>query len=175
MADDGVPLPLREPLFARIIGPYLVSAFQKKRKDSERYLAYFYPHFRNMPAAQKLIDVPDPPPPMDLLAQAYRRDPDDVQTQNALVQYYAQQFAYAVHEVPFGVLYGHDGATIAECGKWQKDLAIFEEAVQRRGLTEKYAVSIHYWDFHFRGYADYLTHREQYRNYEGYTEKHWQE
>ena len=112
---------------------------------------------------------------MELLAQAYRRDPDDVQTQNALIQHYAQQFAYAVHEVPSGVLYSYDGATVAECEEWQKDLALFEEVVQRRGRTEKYAVAVRYWDFHFRGYADYLTHREQYRNYEDYIEKHRQE
>ena len=174
-ADNRVDLPLREPLFAGVIGPYLVSAFQKKQENSERYLSHFYPNFRNMPPAQQLIDLPDPPPPMELLAEAYQRDPDNVPAQDALIQYYAQQFAYAVHEVPSGVLYGRDGATVTGCKEWQHDFALFQEVVQRRGLTEKYAVAIHYWGFHFRGYADYLTHREQYRNYADYIETHWQE
>ncbi len=175
MADDGVPLPLREPLFASIIGPYLVSSYQNRDRNAGRWLSHFYSQFRNMPPAQRLIDLPDLPSPMELLMQAYRRDPDNIQTQDALIQYYAQQFAYTVHEVPSGVLYGHDGATVAECEEWQNNLALFQEAVQRRGLTEKYETAVRYWNFHFHGYADYLTHRKQYQDYADYISRHWQE
>ena len=64
---------------------------------------------------------------------------------------------------------------MAECQEWQDDLALFREVVQKRGIADKYAEAMRYWNFHFRGYADYLTHREQYQNYADYIEKHWQE
>ena len=175
MADAREKLPLREPLFAGVIGPYLVTAYQKGEEDVEGWLLYFCPYFRNMPPSQKLIDVPSLPPPMELLAQAYQRDPANILTQDALIQYYANLFAYAVHEVPAGVLYGTDGATAAECQEWLDNLALFREVVQKRGITENYETALRYWEFHFRGYADYLMHREQYRNYEEYISRHWQE
>lgn len=174
MADAGEKLPLREPLFATIIGSYLVAACEQGEENAGRWLAYFYPQFRNMPLSQRLIDPPDPAHPVVLLAEAYRCDPDSVLTQDALIQYYAQQFSYAVHEVPAGVLYGFDGATVAECQEWLDDLALFREVVQKRGVTEQYETAMRYWDFHFRGYADYLTHREQYPNYAEYIDQHWQ-
>ena len=175
MVDAGETLPLRQPLFAGVIGPYLVSAFQQKQENSERRLAYFHISFCNMPPSQRLIELTDALSPMELLTQAYRRDPDNILTQDALIQKYAQQFAYAVHEVPSGVLYGHDGATVTECKEWQNDLALFQEVVRRCGLTEKYETAIRYWGFHFHGYADYLTHRGQYQNYADYISRHWQE
>ena len=46
--------------------------------------------------------------------------------------------------------------------------------MQNCGLMEKYETAIYYWDFHFRGYADYLTHRKQYQNYADYINQHWQ-
>ena len=110
--------------------------------------------------------------PIDLLSEAFRRDPEDAWTQDLLIEKMAQQFGYAVHEVPSGVLYGTNGATVAECQEWESDLALFREVVQKRGVAEKYKMAIHYWGFHFHGYGDYLTHREQYRNYADYIERH---
>ena len=46
--------------------------------------------------------------------------------------------------------------------------------MQNCGLMEKYETAIYYWDFHFRGYADYLTNRKQYQNYADYINQHWQ-
>ena len=44
--------------------------------------------------------------------------------------------------------------------------------VQKRDVAEKYEAAMRYWGFHFYGYGDYLTHREQYRNYADYIERH---
>ncbi len=112
---------------------------------------------------------------MKLLEEAFRRNPDDVLTQDELIKEFAYHFDYAVHEVPAGVLNGNTGSTVAECQEWLGDLALFREVVQKRGLTGKYETAVHYWDFHFRGYADYLTHRDQYQNYADYINQHWQE
>ena len=174
VADAGDMLPLREPLFAGIIGPFLVSAHQKGEKDAGRWLAYFQPHFINMPPSQRLIDPVDALSPITLLTEAFRRDPDDTRTQDLLIRTLAGHFAYAVHEVPSGVLYGVNGATVAECRKWEDDLALFHEVVQKRQVVEEHEVAMHYWGFHFHGYADYLTHREQYQSYADYVEQHWE-
>jgi len=172
MADAGNELPLREPLFAGIIGPFIISAYQEDKEYARRWLAYFHPYFLNMPPSQRLIELVDSLSPIALLTEAFRCDPDNIQTQDLLIQKLAQQFAYAVHEVPSGVLYGADGATVAECREWESDLALFREVVQKRQVAEEYETVMRYWGFHFRGYADYLTHREQYRNYTDYIGRH---
>ncbi len=173
VADAGAALPLREPLFAGIIGPFLVSARQQGEENAERWIVHFHPNFSNMPPSRRLIEVPYLSP-MDLLREALQRDPDDARTQDQLIQTLAGHFAYAVHEVPSGVLYGFDGATVAECGEWEADLVLFRELVQKRQVVEKYEVAMRYWGFHFHGYADYLTHREQYQNYADYIGRHWE-
>ena len=174
IADAGQKLPLREPLFAGIIGPYLVSAYEKREENAGRWLAYFDLHFWNMPPSQKLIDLTYSHSPIALLTEAFRQDPNNLHTQDLLIKKLSDQLNYAVHEVPAGVLYGFDGATVAECQEWLDDLALFREVVQKRGLTEKYETAMRYWDFHFHGYADYLTHQEQYQNYANYINRHWQ-
>ena len=147
----------------------------KPRHSWLGYLTYFRSHFLNLSPSEKLLDIPEPLLPMDTLAEAYQRDPDDVRVQDALIQKYAQQFEYAVHEVPSGVLYSANGASVAECEEWQNDLVLFQEVLQRRGLTDKYTDAIRCWNFHFRGYADYLTHRDQYQTYADYISRSWQE
>jgi len=174
MVNFGEALPLRQPLFAGVIGPYLVLARQQGKEDAGRWLAYFHPHFLNLPPSERLIELDDSLSSISLLAVAFRQDPNNIQTQDLLIQNLTQQFEYAVHEVPTGVLYGIDGAKVVECQEWLDDLALFREVVQKRGVSEKYEMAMRYWDFHFRGYADYLNHREQYRNYEEYINQHWQ-
>ena len=174
VADAGGKLPLREPLFAGVIGPYLVAAYARGEENAGRWLAHFDLSFWNMPPSQKLIDLTYSQSPIALLSEAFRRDPHNVHTQDLLIQKLSDQFAYAVHEVPAGILNGNTGSTVAECQEWQDHLALFREVVQKRGVAEKYAKAMRYWNFHFRGYADYLTHREQYENYADYINRHWQ-
>lgn len=174
MADAGEKLPLREPLFAGVVGPYLVAAYENEEGDAGRWLAYFHPHFLNLPPSERLIELDDSLSSISLLAAAFRQDPNNIQTQDLLIQNLTQKFEYAVHEVPTGVLYGIDGAKVTECQEWLDDLVLFREVVQKRGTTEKYETAMRYWDFHFRGYADYLNHRGQYRNYEEYIDRHWE-
>ena len=172
-ADDGVIITPREPLFAGVIGPYLVSAYQDGNSNTARWITHYF-RFFTIPSARHLLAGINSYP-MKLLEEAFRRNPDDALTQDALIQEFAYHFDYAVHEVPSGVLNGNTGSTVEECQEWQNDLALFQEVVERRGLNEKYGVATHYWGFHFHGYADYLTHREQYRSYADYVETHWQE
>lgn len=173
VVNEGRTLPLREPLFAAIIGPYLVSVHQQGNDNAANWIAYFHLNFLNMPSSQMLLDLPRMSP-INLLSDAFRRNPDNAQTQELLIQKLEEQFDYAVHEVPSGVLYGIKGATVIECQEWEMDLALFCEVVQKRNETEKYQEAIRYWSFHFHGYADYLTHRDQYESYADYIDRHWQ-
>ena len=172
VADEGSLLPLRQPLFAAIIGPFLVSAHERGNDNAENWIAYFFLDFLKMPPSQRLLELPRQSP-INLLHDAFKRNPDNARTQELLIRNLTEQFSYAVHEVPSGVLYGNNGATIAECKEWQTDLALFCEVVQRRNETEKYQEAIRDWGFHFRGYADYLTHPDQYQNYADYIAQHW--
>ena len=72
IVDFGETIPLRQPLFAGIIGPYLVLARQQEKEDAERWLTYFYPHFLNLPPSERLIELDDSLSSISLLAVAFR-------------------------------------------------------------------------------------------------------
>ena len=70
-------------------------------------------------------------------------------------------------------MFGWNGATVTECMEWLKSLEEFRDLIGEEGNSDKYYEAVGRWGFHFRGYADYLTHREQYQNYADYIERHW--
>lgn len=78
---------------------------------------------------------------------------------------------YAVHELPAGILWGHDGATEAQCGELMKDLNRFEQVCHQLGRDHSVFIEGCRWHFehyahylsrhgHFNGYAEYIQRRE---------------
>jgi len=171
-ADEGAELPRREPLFAGILAPYLLAAYERGEEGAGRRLAFFRDGFWQLPQSHPLHQPT--PSPLDLLLEAFQQNPADARTRELLLRLLQDDFEYAIHEVPTGVLYGFDGATVAECHEWEKDLALFREVAEVHGVTAQYKAAMHKWAFHFHGYANYLTHRAEYENYATYIERHWQ-
>ena len=171
-ADEGAELPRREPLFAGILAPYLLAAYDRGDDHAGRRLAFFWNGFYKLPQSHPLHQPT--PSSLDLLREAFQQNPADARTQEMLLRLLQDSFDYAIHEAPAGVLYGFDGATVAECQKWEADLALFREVAEAHGITAQYKAAMHKWAFHFHGYADYLTNRADYKNYADYIERHWQ-
>ncbi len=172
VADAGVTLPRREPLFAGLLAPYLVSAHEQGESGASRRRAYFQDEFAKRPPSE-CLRLPSASP-IDLLRQALEENPADAQAREMLLRHLEYHFNYAVHEVPAGVLESAKGATVAQCREMEEDLALFREVAEAHGVTAQYEADIQEWAFHFRGYADYLTHRTQYENYADYIERHTQ-
>lgn len=171
-ADEGATLPRREPLFAGVLAPYLRAAYEREEEYAGRQLVFFREDFWKLPQNHPLYQ--SAPHIIDLLHEAFQQNPADTRTREMLLRHLRDSFEYAVHEVPDGVLYGFDGATVAECHEWEEDLALFREVAEAHSVAAQYEVAMQKWAFHFHGYADYLTHRADYGNYATYIKRHWQ-
>lgn len=171
-ADEGAALPRREPLFAGILAPSLLSAYDRGDDHAGRRLAFFRDGFWKQPLSHPLHQAA--PTRLDLLREAFQQNPADARTRELLLRLLQDDFEYAVHEVPAGVLRGNKGATVAQCREEEEDLALFREVAEAHGVTAQYKAAMHKWAFHFHGYADYQTHRAEYENYATYIERHWQ-
>ncbi|MCW1921830.1 hypothetical protein OKA05_04655 [Luteolibacter arcticus] len=81
------------------------------------------------------------------------------------------RFDYALHELPLGVLYGHDGATIEECGELLEELEGYERLADQVG-HEGDRDLISKARFHIPAYRQYLEEHDRYTTYAQYLSLH---
>lgn len=86
------------------------------------------------------------------------------------VDYWAARawMSSAVHELPAGVLDGHDGATESGCRAMLNELEQFDRLCRRLGL-EDHQDFIEGCRWHFEHYGHYLSRRRHFVDYETYT------
>lgn len=77
-------------------------------------------------------------------------------------------FAYAVHELPLGVLDDANGATPGACQEMLEDLDGFDRLCVRLGLDD-HRPFIDGCRWHFEHYPHYLGRRRHFTDYESYT------
>jgi hypothetical protein len=92
-----------------------------------------------------------------LLLEALRVDPSDRKARQNLVGRRASYLKYTLHELPTGVLYGHNGATIAECDELVAELADFREHLEILGESARFVKLIGDCTLHFLRYKEYLV------------------
>ncbi len=154
---------MRQPLMEDALLPTLLPTYNRDEPNAARWLAAL-PHTANLHRFDLHIDT--------LLKSALRRDPSDDLARQALIRRYAWLFDYSLHELPSGVLYGWDGATVEQCAELLSDLAQMRLLLTIDNLTNQYQDRLTRWQFHFSGYADYLQHRGSYQNYADYIARH---
>lgn len=76
---------------------------------------------------------------------------------------------HVVHELPAGVLYGHDGASEAQSQELMRDLYEFEEL--SRKLSRSNAPFVVACRWHFEHYPHYLSRQRHFGTYKSYIEK----
>lgn len=166
-------LPARQPLLVGVICPYLADASARGEISALRWMVGL--HDRNTPLyeCRHLFD-PERFGTADLLCEILAQDPEDSTARRRLIRELAYWFDYSIHEVPAGVLSGFsmEGATIPQCHELLDELEEFRGLVETEGLREDYEDRICVWAFHFRGYANYLSNREEYESYADYIERH---
>ncbi len=76
----------------------------------------------------------------------------------------------ALHELPHGVLYGKDGATLDGCKELLDLLEAYTSTCQKLQIDRH--ADIRYYAMHFQRYQDYLLHRHLYKNYLDHIRQH---
>ena len=148
---------IRMPLFRRVLLPQFRSAVNARVPFAAQWLS------RHAHLIYKCRDVysdlPDTYTEHGLLLAAIDHDPADGVSRLRLVKLLASRMDYTLHELPSGVLYGHDGATIPQCNEMLVELDEFVGHVQQLGSADDYADLISDCRFHYKSYANYLADR----------------
>jgi hypothetical protein len=171
VVDHGVNLVIRRPLFERAVFPALLEAYQARLPGSARWLAGLSQQLLGCPACREKLR-PDEATELGLLLAAVRHDPRDRSSRGRLIEKMADRLRFSLHEVPAGVLYGMDGASPEQCQKLEEELVEFCRLVAQEQMQERYAELIGACRHHFRGYREYLLHREKYESYAAYLCQH---
>ena len=153
-----------------LMAPFLVEAERRGDADAARWVDYFLEHFRGGAELWHRLEVRGKSP-LSLLEAAVERDPEDVEARKALAANLSDWFRYCLHELPMGVLFGFNGASIEECHILLRYLALFEEQKRFLGERERSADFLRKCERHFRGYADYRASPRQYTSYADYIAK----
>lgn len=79
-------------------------------------------------------------------------------------------YKYTLHELPAGVLYGANGASLKECADLMKGTYELEELAVIVGNDISEFLSVCRW--HYERYAHYLGRQRHFGSYPAYLEKH---
>ncbi len=163
--DEGAQVPMRHPLFTGLVFPVLREGLDRRAPGCARWLAGFNQYIYQTPAC--VASLGPAWTERALFTLALEHDPGDDLARSRLIDVMARQFAYALHELPSGVLYGANGATPAECEALQRELAEFVRLVAQAGSSERYRPLIERGALHFTAYHEYLlaNRREGYARF----------
>lgn len=167
VSDQRVDLPIRLPLFRRVLLPALSDGVLEGVSGCARALAYFEP----LLLKSDEVSLPDPlRSAVGLLRAAVRSDPADQLARKRLVKRWESYLEETLHELPDGVLCRHGWATPEECEELLDLLQEFRSHVAVLGLEEQFADLLADCDLHFNSYREYLTHGQSHESYERFLE-----
>ncbi len=167
VVDHGGDLVIRRPLFERAVFPALLAGYRLRLPGSARWLAGLSENMWRYPKCCESLQ-PEELTEHGLLWVAICHDPEDRRSRLRLIDKIADRLHYSLHELPSGVLYGMDGATLEQCQELDEELDEFCRHVAHEDMEARYAEQIQTCRFHFRAYRDYLMNREHYRGYAEY-------
>jgi hypothetical protein len=164
-------IPVRMPLFRSVIFPALHSRLAAGSGSAARMLAGFSQLLYHSPECRDQL-----PPQLQsehgLILEAVRRDASDLRAKRRLRAILRGRFEYSLHELPSGVLYGHDGATVEQCSELADELAKYASLCAEIGSEDVDREIIDDASFFIPAYRDYLTRQETYDSFADYIEAH---
>jgi hypothetical protein len=158
-------------LFERVLFPALAEALDARVPGSARWLAGLSQHLHRCRACMERLGH-DRSSEWALLRAAAAQDPADGLSRRQLVRLIADHLRYTLHELPAGVLYGVDGATVDQCDELLAELEEFRELLAADGRPGEYAQLKSACDHHFRAYKRYLLERPAHESYARFLEEH---
>ncbi len=167
VSDKKDDVPIRMPLFRRVLLPALIDGINREEPGCARWLA----HLESLLMRCDLEGLPENLRTADgLLQEALRVDPSDAVSRRRLVESWASYLDYTLHELPSGVLYGHDGATPEQCDELGALLETFRGHVAALHEEDRFADLMAECDLHYRAYAVYLRTRRSGESYGQFLE-----
>lgn len=164
VVDESDNTPIRFPLFRSVLFPALFAGFVNRAAGSARWMAGLSQLLYKSPACREQLPEGQRTE-FGLLLRAVHDDSSDALAKRRLLKLMRSHFSYVLHELPTGVLYGHAGATIQQCGELLEDLSIYEGLANEIGL-EGDQMLVAKARFHIPAYRRYLSESGLYINYE---------
>ena len=166
VVDQEIEFPIRMPLFEKVLFPMLLSGCNNQVAGCARWLSGFSQLIYKSKAAKDAIGTEFNE--ISFLKLALNHDPGDLLSKKRLVIALAWQLDFAIHEVPTGVLYGNNGASIEQCEELKSELSEFETLVDEIGESKNYFELITDCKLHFSEYPKYLSKMQTYTSYDEY-------
>ncbi|WP_223786562.1 hypothetical protein [Marinicella meishanensis] len=159
---------IRMPLFEQIIFPVLHGGFKSKHPGCARWLAGFCQHIYRSTLARNELgeDFTD----WFFLYAAIEHNPTDQLAKQRLFHRIADYLEYTIHELPSGVLWGNNGASIEQCSELMELLDEFKELANEVNVMKGHEHLMKECEFHFQAYADYLSNKSDHQSYVQYLE-----
>jgi hypothetical protein len=155
--DPKTGFRVRAPLFQRVLFPELQARYAAGDADAARSLAQLAQHLFRYREGWESLGFPGE---VDLWKEAYRRDPSSEEARAKVVDSTALFIQYTLHELPVGVLYGPDGATLEQCDDLIAELAFFRGLLTPRE-AERFQKLVELASFHYPTYREYLLQSEK--------------
>jgi hypothetical protein len=152
VSDGTDTLKLRAPLFRRVLFPELKSRYLAGDAAAARALAAFSQELFRYREGWEALGRPGE---LDLWREAHRRDPSSDVARLKLIDSTARFIQYTLHELPSGVLYGQDGATVEQCNDLEHELAFFRKLLTSTE-AEQFQKLVALASFHYPAYREYL-------------------
>jgi hypothetical protein len=165
--DEALSTPVRMPLFREVLFPALLSGLHAQRPGCARWLAGFSQLLYKSPDCQRQLRH-EHRSEIGLLREALLVDAGDELARSRLIKSLQWQLEYSLHELPAGVLYGHNGATIEQCGELRAELDEFARLVEAHGARAEHEDLIAGCRYHYAAYPDYLARSSEFPSYENY-------
>jgi hypothetical protein len=169
VVDEGADIPIRRPLFEHVLFPALAEALDAQTAGSARWLAGLSQHLYRCPSCVERLGR-DRASEWALLRSAVAQDPADIRSRQQLVRLIANHLRYTLHELPAGVLYGIDGATVEQCDELLAELDEFRALIEIEGRTADHAPLVAECDRHFKSYKRYLFERPAHESYKHFLD-----
>lgn len=167
VVDEGEDIPVRFPLFRRILFPVLLIGYQQSKAGCARWLSGFSQLLYKSPECRVQLGEENSSN-KSLLLTALNHDPDDDVSRSKLIRAISNDLDFALHELPSGVLYGHNNANIEQCKVLEEELNEFRVLIRTAGVESKYADLVEDCQTHFIAYRDYLQRRADFSSYAEY-------
>ena len=150
---------IRQPIFLNVFYPTLTTEIEKNNVEAIKAfirLIEYYGNYHNLRIDNRFSV-------WQLLEQGLRLSPNDTELLRQYEEKQRDYFEYTLHEIPTGVLYGSDGATIEQCEELLNDLTKYKEVCEKLKVDNEELITD--CEFYYSSYKDYLT---IYKNYSGF-------
>lgn len=162
---EKLHLNLTYPFFEKVFFPRLEQGFQAEELDSIKLLLKYMQIVYQVERRRGTSVYSE----FALIDKGLKVCPTDRQLLETKERCLNSYLSFTIHEVPSGVLYGMNGASVTEC------LELLETLEEYKQLCDDIEVDrnelIKECQFHYQHYYTYLQHLKKYQSYEEYLNK----